>query len=215
MKNFLDIEEIPWLVDIKYSLIDAALQDLSEFVLKLPQEQKTKYNNILKTDFIKMYAVPIYFDQQVFCPCSGNNDELFNFTADGPEQNYEGGNGVKAKEIDKLLGPLFPSQDDTLFCKTISLIPEQIRTGWIFFYKNGALVEEKDGHGHTTIMIHFLLEDIEEGEFVVHVNNETRKLSKKGEYFIFNGILPHGAQFLGKNAKFLTFAANCSDLPAV
>jgi hypothetical protein len=89
-----------------------------------------------------------------------------------------------------------------------------LRTGWVFFYKNGALVEEKDGHGHTTIMIHFLLEDIE-GNFVVHVNGEEKILNKKGDYCIFNGIHPHGANFLGKEAKFLTFAANIQDFELI
>jgi hypothetical protein len=214
MKNFIDINEVPWLLNVKSNLIEAALEDLSDFFLKLPPEQKTKYNKIQQTDFIKMYAVPIYFDQKVHCPCSGSNNELFNFTVDGPEQNYEGGNGIKAKEIDEIVGPLFPSQDKSLFRKTTNLFPDQLRTGWVFFYKNGALVEEKDGHGHTTIMIHFLLEDIE-GNFVVHVNGEEKILNKKGDYCIFNGIHPHGANFLGKEAKFLTFAANIQDFELI
>ena len=63
-------------------------------------------------------------------------------------------------------------------------------------------------------MVHVLLEDIKNGDFVIDVNGETKKINKQGEYFIFNGILPHGASLTGDSAKFLSFAMNTEDLVA-
>lgn len=212
MENFIDINNLNWLSKIRDNLIEEVSKDLEYFLLNMPVEQKIKYQKIQDTEFIKMYALPIYYDKEKFCPCSGETKELFNFTIDGPEQNYDGGNGPKAREMEQLIGQNYSYDGNYLFSNILKLIPHEIRTGWVFFYKEGAVVNEPNGHGHTTIMIHFLLHDIEEGYLEVNVNGEIKKFNKKGDYFIFNGILPHSANFNGKKAKFLTLAMNEEDL---
>lgn len=212
MSNFIDISKVPELLEKKNILIESALLDLKYFLKNLPPEQEIKYNKILQADFIKMYSIPLKYDQLVECPCSGDLIEIFNFTADGPELNYNGGTGRYAQDIKDLLGPLHPHHHLSLFSNTIKNIPECLRTSWIFFYKQGATVIENEGHGHEAILLHFLLEDIPDGYFSVNVNGEERKISQKGEHFIFNGIVPHGAEFNGSSAVFLVFAMNKEDL---
>lgn len=213
MKNFLDINQIPGLASSKDALIHNANVDLSEFMHKMPIEQKVKYNNIVAADFIKMYSIPVKYSQDN-CPCNGPIKELFNFTVDGPEQNYNLGTGPFAEQIKTIAGDLYEHHHLPFFRNLLNIIPEQLKVAWIFFYTQGASVTEAHGHGHTTIMVHVLLEDIKNGEFVIDVNGETRKISKQGEYFIFNGILPHGATLTGDDAKFLSFAMNSEDLVA-
>ena len=212
MENFIDISKVPCLFKIKDDLVDLTTKDLSHFLEKMPIEQNIKYNKILNTSFIKMYSIPIKYGEDIDCPCKGDMNEIFNFTVDNPEYNYNLGNGPMAEQIKKIMGNLHKNYNLNFFNNLLSIIPKWLAVGWIFFYKKGALVNEDEGHGHTTILVHFLLDDIEDGDFVVNVNNEEKKLNKRGDYFIFNGILPHGAYLTGDKATFLTFAMNEEDL---
>lgn len=212
MKNYININEIPELASVKEQLIEAAVKDLSYYFANLPDEQKIKYDKIQAADFIKMYSVPIKYDEEVDCPCSGNKIELFNFTADGPEQSYNNGSGPQVSDIDNLIGDPVSHYNLPFFSNVLMLIPEKLRAAWIFFYKKGATVIEDEGHGHDTILLHLLLEDIDNGEFVTIIKNEARQFTKKGDYFIFDGIVPHRAYFTGDTAAFLVFAANNKDI---
>lgn len=213
MKNFLDITQVPNLAYVKEALIQSANADLSEFMHKMPAEQRAKYNNIVAADFIKMYSIPVKYSEDN-CPCNGPIKEIFNFTVDGPEQNYNLGTGPFAKQIQAIAGDLYEHYHLPFFRNLLDIIPEQLKVAWLFFYTKGASVTEAQGHGHTTIMVHLLLEDINNGDFIIDVNGETKKINKQGEYFIFNGIFPHGASLTGDDAKFLSFAMNAEDLVA-
>jgi hypothetical protein len=206
--NFLSIETFPNLVQIKDELVQAACKDYYDFLQNLPIEQHTKYNKILQTDYIKMYSLPFMYSSVKKCGCTGYKEELFNFILDGPEQNY----ALKTAEMQQIAGKMHVYSDAAFFANTLKILPTWLSVAWIFCFKQGALVLEDEGHGHDAVMIHFLLEDIEDGDFIVSVDREEKLLSKKGDYFIFNGILPHRASLTGQNARFVSFAMNPKDL---
>jgi hypothetical protein len=116
-----------------------------------------------------------------------------------------------AQQIENIVGELYDHRDLPCFRNVLNLIPKQLLVAWYFFYKHGAIVDDL-GHDHTTIMVHLLLEDIQDGDFIMQVNGEQRIFNKRGEYFIFDGTLSHHCRVTGKEAKFLSFAMNAEDL---
>jgi hypothetical protein len=206
LKNFLENSDIPGWEEIRYNLLDSSISDLNQYIKEMSKEQRARYIRIKQSNLIKMYSLPFYYSNSP-CRCNGPKEELLNFTIDGPEQNYNLGDGPYAEEIRQIAGPLINCCELPFFSRTKSILPSSLHTGWFFFYKPEARIEEPKGHGFDTIMIHMLLNNMISGSFSMEVNGERREYNKRGECFIFNGALPHGADCSG-NATFLSFAHN-------
>lgn len=202
MKNFYDIQEFP-IFSIKLEdLLTTVNQELKYYLNNTPNTERLKYITIIKTPFIKMYSILINHNHNIFVGKEDKN-ELFNVCIDTPEQNYNNGNdGLMVEEIRKCFDmTYYPYHTLPYFIKTRENIPQSTITSWILLYKKGAIVKPHR-HNDNIVLIHFLLEDIKDGTFEITVNNETRLLSKKGEYFIFCGSSEHSAQLTGNKAQF-------------
>jgi len=213
MKNYFDLSEIPSITKNKDKLVEYANKDIQQYLKELPSTEKTKLDIILDKDFIKMYYVAIRYTQAKGLP-ERDMDEIFNISVDSVEQNHENGSGLRAKEIQELVDMNYYPITTPFFENTLSLIPSFAHSSWIIFYKQGAIVHPHD-HDDTTILIHILLEDITDGEFIIDVKGEKKTLTKKGEFFIFCGGNTHSALFTGHEAKFITISIehnNINDL---
>lgn len=210
MKNYFDISEIPSIANIKTKLIQCAVNDISQYINALPTTEKRKLDAILERDFIKMYYVPIKYSQ-ANGTSEQNLNELFNISVDSVEQNYADGSGLRAKEIEEQIDMKYYSVPIPFFQNTLDLIPSFAHSSWIIFYKQGAVVQPHS-HDDTTILIHILLEDILNGEYVIDVKGEKKALNKKGDFFIFCGGNTHSVVFTGIEAKFLAIAVEYNNL---
>ena len=210
MKNFFDIKEISNISCSLLDLIETCLVDLKEYFKLIPPTEENKLKSILSTDIIRMYYIPIRYSQGEGLP-ERDLDEVFNLSVDSVEENHENGTGLKAKEIESLVDMNYYYCPTLFFSNTLSLLSSKIHSSWIIFYKNGAIVHPHD-HDDTTILVHILLNDIENGEFVIKVKEDEKRINKKGDYFIFCGGNTHQASFSGNEAIFLTFAIEYKDI---
>lgn len=214
MKNFISIENNSILSSIKETLVTITNLELSEFLQQMSSVQHNVHKQILFSSFVKMYSIPLrYTNNKLTIPGTfqaKDTDKVFTFRVESPEQNHNNGKGFKVKEIESTVDTKVYPSEKLFFSQTTSLIPKSAHTAWIMFYKKHATVLPHS-HDDTTILAHFLLSDVLDGEFVITIGGEERKMCKAGDYFIFCGEREHSAVVTGRHAKFVVFAIEKED----
>lgn len=175
-------------------------EEVSRFLINLPQKEKNRHDEFIKNELTNMYFVRLHskdpaskaiecniiFDPEISC----QDDACRQAYASFDQSIYAYDSSLYFPNISKLANSIDCITNTTLlYIKANSHIPSHIHD---------------EAEMHTFI----LLNDIEHNGYLqVHCNNHEYKASKLGHFFSLDGRLLHSARCIGGYVCLIVFAA--------
>ena len=205
-KNFYSLEDFSFLEKLKIDLIkDISLKDYNFYLKNLPDSESSKlqffrnFKITMTTLMIKFSEFKVYEDDK--------EDYLFNFFFNTPQEKNP--NPLIKNVFNKLfIGKIYDLKEKCkhYFSDTLNYLSkalgENFHSAHYMIYNNKCEVKPHN-HSDVILSMNFLLNDITDGKMTVCVNEESKVLSKAGEYFIFDPMQTHSAIFEGSETIFL------------
>lgn len=207
IKNFYStLDTTIFTLKLTENLIDLALKDFKNYLNNLPPSEQFKYDKFKR---YKIFMSTLMLKYSSFKVYDGDTKkDLFNFYFDVPTSKELCENPLIRQYLNK--SPLRQINDlsdsAVYFTDTLNLLNtilgDNLHSCYYMLYHKGCEILPHT-HSPGIMSLHILLEDIENGEFVVGVNKEEQIITKRGQNFIFDPNIIHYAKFNGDFAKFL------------
>lgn len=190
--------------------LEHILEDVGHFLSNLPILEKTRLEAFHNSHILKMH----YF--RIYAKATECLSSKFNLIIDCPEKNYNEGRGRHGRYVNSYFDTNTYEHLGVQYFSNLFHFMENIpsiNNATMLFYKKNTYVN-RHNHEDPELIAHMLLNDIQnEGYFEIECDNYVHRVSKQGDYFSFDGQLPHSAKCVNGEARFVSASIEMSKIP--